>query len=78
MTALNPEILYNMAQNEKVPFYQYNEWVNKKGMQVLFEGMFLKKKQKDVGPTFNINDVDFNMVDLDVIEQMPSGLSSMR
>ena len=43
MTALDPEILYNNAQSENVPFYQYNEWVTKKGTQVLFEGMFLQK-----------------------------------
>ena len=41
MTTLDPEILYNMAQNENVPFYQYNEWIIKKGTQVLFENMFL-------------------------------------
>ena len=45
MTALDPEILYDNAQREGVQFYQYNEWVTKKGTQVLFEGMFLKKQQ---------------------------------
>ena len=43
MTALDPEILYNNAQKEGVQFYQYNEWVTKKGTQVLFEGMYLKE-----------------------------------
>ena len=43
MTALDPEILFNNAKKEGVQFYQYNEWVTKKGTQVLFEGMFLKE-----------------------------------
>lgn len=48
MTALDPIVLYNNAKQENVQFYQYNDWIMKKGRQVLFEGMFLKKIENEV------------------------------
>lgn len=46
MTALDPVALYKeVSEVQNVPFYRYQDWIEHKGKQVLFDGMF-KQHQK--------------------------------